>query len=418
MDHFNYRHGRLYAEEVPVLDIAQAVGTPCYIYSAQTLTHHWRVFQEAFKHRPHKICYSVKANSNLAVLNLFAQLGSGFDVVSQGELIRVIEAQGDPKEVVFSGVGKKPEEMAFALEQGIFCFNVESESELETLNQIAAHVNKKAPVAFRINPNIDPQSHPYIATGLKENKFGIPCDKALEIYLKAKRLPHINVIGLDYHIGSQLVALSPFIEALKRMKELMACLSEEGIQIKHLDIGGGLGVVYQNETPPLPKAYADAISEQCPDPNLMIILEPGRAIAANAGILVTQVITLKENAGKHFCIVDAGMNDFLRPALYQAWQNIIPVIEGNGLSGDSQCYDIVGPICESSDFLAKDRQLCVAPKDYLALRTAGAYGYVMSSNYNTRLKPAEVMVKGDLYQIVGKRQSYAQLLEGESIWVA
>lgn len=418
MDHFNFQKNELYAEQVAVREIAQAVGTPCYIYSVETLKRHWRAFSEAFQSRPHQICYAVKANSNLAVLNTLAELGSGFDVVSKGELMRVIAAKGDPKKVVYSGVGKKSDEIAYALEQGIFCFNIESKEELKNIQRIAHNLDKPASIALRINPDIDAKSHPYVVTGLKESKFGIPYQDALSLYQFAQAQSHLNIIGLDYHIGSQLVEISPFIAAIEKMNDLIRVLLEHNIPLKYLDIGGGLGVVYEKETPPLPDEYAEAIIKHCPFKELTFILEPGRAIAANAGILVTQVIYLKEGQEKNFCIVDAAMNDLLRPSLYQAWQNIIPIKEPGHMEKGIQpkIYDIVGPVCESGDFLGKNRLLSVRSGDYLAVRSAGAYGFVMSSNYNSRPRVCEVMVHHDQFQVVRKRESLEDLYHDEFLW--
>ncbi len=416
MDHFNFQNNELYAEQVAIREIAQTVGTPCYIYSVETLKRHWRAFSDAFKTRPHKICYAVKANSNLAVLNVLAELGSGFDVVSKGELMRVIAAKGDPRKVVYSGVGKTADEIAFALEKNIFCFNVESKAELQNIQKIAQHLDKVAPIALRINPDIDARSHPYIVTGLKESKFGIPYQHALSLYQYAQTQSHLKIIGLDYHIGSQLVELSPFVAAINKMNDLIKTLLEHNIPLEFLDIGGGLGVIYEKETPPLPDEYAKAIIEHCPFKELTLILEPGRAIAANAGILVSKVIYLKEGQEKNFCIVDAAMNDLLRPSLYQAWQNIIPIHENADANTQAKIYDIVGPVCESGDFLGKDRLLSVKPNDYLAVRSAGAYGFVMSSNYNSRARACEVMVHHDQFQVVRKRESLEELYHEESLW--
>lgn len=415
MDHFNYQNSTLFAENVAIKDIIAHTGTPCYIYSGATIKRHYEVFHQAFGAHPHKICYSVKANSNLAVLNLLAKLGSGFDVVSKGELVRVLAAGGDPEQVVFSGVGKQRDEIQFALDKGIYCFNVESIAELELINQVASQNNLSAPIALRINPDIDSKGHPYIATGLKEGKFGIPFDDALNVYKKASEMSHIKIIGLDYHIGSQLIELNPFIEAVHRMNELIERLQAMKIHITHLDIGGGLGVVYQKENPPLPDEYAQAILKNCSYKDLMIIIEPGRAIAANAGVLITQVVYLKETGHRNFCIIDAAMNDLLRPALYDAWQEVIPVDKSLN-ENSNKVYDIVGPICETGDFIGKNRSLNVSQGDYLAVRTAGAYGFVMSSNYNSRPRACEVMVKDNHYQIVRERESISDLFQHERIW--
>lgn len=416
MDHFNYQNDHLFAENVPVAKIAEVVGTPCYIYSIATLTRHWQAFKTAFQSKPHLICYSVKANSNLAVLNVLAQLGSGFDVVSKGELLRVLKAGGDPRKVVYSGVGKTQDEIHFALENNILSFNVESLAELLTIQTIAQHLGKKADIALRINPDIDAKSHPYVVTGLKMSKFGIPYQDALELYQLAQTLSHINIVGLDYHIGSQLIELSPFVAAIDKMNALIRTLLSENIPIKYLDIGGGLGVVYEKETPPLPDEYANAIIQNCPFKDLTFILEPGRAIAANAGILVTQIIYLKTGQEKNFCIVDAAMNDLLRPSLYQAWQNIINVNNESRPTTSPKIYEVVGPICESGDFLGKDRLLSVQAGDLLAIRSAGAYGFVMSSNYNSRPRSAEVMVDGDQFKVIRPRETLERLFESECLW--
>lgn len=416
MDHFNYQGNSLFAEDVSVSEIATVVGTPCYIYSDATIKRHWQAFKTAFDSRPHEICYSVKANSNLAVLNILAQLGSGFDVVSQGELMRVLAAGGSADKVVYSGVGKTTEEIHYALQQGILCFNVESKAELDNIQAIAQYLDKKAPIALRINPDIDAKSHPYVVTGLKESKFGIPYQDAIEMYRYAATLSHCEIVGLDYHIGSQLIELSPFVAAIDKMNELIKNLLNENIPLKYLDIGGGLGVVYEKETPPLPDEYAKAILANCPFDELTFILEPGRAIAANAGILVTKVIYTKHGQTKNFCIVDAAMNDLLRPSLYQAWQNIIPVQKTSKTTADANIYEIVGPICESGDFLGKDRELIVEADDLLAIRSAGAYGFVMSSNYNSRPRSAEVMVRGNRYQVIRQREQKEALFALETTW--
>ncbi|MDZ7661630.1 diaminopimelate decarboxylase [Thiohalophilus sp.] len=412
MDHFNYRNGELYAEQVPVAAIAAQHGTPCYVYSRATLERHWQAFDQALGDHPHLVCYAVKANANLAVLNLFARLGSGFDIVSQGELERVLAAGGDPAKVVFSGVGKRPDEMRRALEVGIHCFNVESESELRRLNQIAGELNLSAPVSLRVNPDVDARTHPYISTGLKENKFGIGIDQAPDVYARAADLAHITVVGIDCHIGSQLTETEPFLDALSRVLLLVDQLEQDGIPIEHLDLGGGLGIRYHEETPPEPGDYAAALRELLADRPQTILLEPGRAIAGNAGILVTQIEYLKQTPDKNFAIVDAAMNDLMRPALYNAWQEIIPV--NTEPHGDPRYYDVVGPVCETGDFLGKDRALSVAEGDLLAVRSCGAYGFSMSSNYNTRPRAAEIMVDGDQIHVVRERESLAELYAGEA----
>lgn len=412
MDHFNYQNGELYAEQVPVATIAGQHGTPCYIYSRATLERHWQAFDQALGDHPHLICYAVKANANLAVLNLFARLGSGFDIVSQGELERVLVAGGDPAKVVFSGVGKRADEMRRALEVGIHCFNVESESELRRLNQIAGELNLSAPVSLRVNPDVDARTHPYISTGLKENKFGIGIDQAQDVYARAADLAHVTIVGIDCHIGSQLTETEPFLDALRRVLLLVDQLEQDGIPIEHLDLGGGLGIRYHEESPPEPGDYAAALRELLADRPQTILLEPGRAIAGNAGILVTQIEYLKPTPDKNFAIVDAAMNDLMRPALYNAWQEIIPV--STAPHGDPCYYDVVGPVCETGDFLGKDRALSVAEGDLLAVRSSGAYGFSMSSNYNTRPRAAEIMVDGDQIHVVRERESLAGLYAGET----
>ncbi|MGI3003033.1 diaminopimelate decarboxylase [Shewanella algae] len=412
MDHFQYQAQALYAEDCAVADLAAQYGTPLYVYSRATLERHWHAFDRAVATHPHLICYAVKANSNLAVLNVLARLGSGFDIVSGGELTRVITAGGDPAKVVFSGVGKTAAEMKLALELGIYCFNVESRAELELLNEVAGSLGKQAPVSLRINPDVDAGTHPYISTGLKENKFGIAMDEAEEAFLQVQSLPHLVIKGADCHIGSQLTELRPFLDAMDRMLALIDRLAEKGIVIEHLDVGGGLGVTYGEETPPQPDKYAAALLERLGERPLKLIFEPGRAIAANAGIFVTQVLFQKENAGKHFAIVDGAMNDLIRPSLYSAWQQIIPV---QPREGESREYDIVGPVCETGDFLGKSRALVLQAKDLLAVRSSGAYGFVMSSNYNTRPRAAEVMVDGSEHYLVREREKLEQLWQGEHL---
>lgn len=413
MDHFNYQQGELFAEEVSVAHIAQQHGTPCYIYSRATLERHWHAFNEAIGEQAHLVCYAVKANSNLAILNCLARLGSGFDIVSRGELERVLRAGGDPQKVVFSGVGKKPDEIRFALETGIRCFNVESEAELARIQAIAAEMACVAPVSLRVNPDVDAGTHPYISTGLKENKFGIDFQRAEAVYLQAAHLPNVQVTGIDCHIGSQLLTLAPFKDALDRLLLLAERLQEQGVPVHHLDIGGGLGVRYQDEEPPQP---ADYMAELLQDERLRqyeIVVEPGRAIAANAGILVTQVEYLKHAEQKHFAIVDAAMNDLIRPSLYSAWQAIIAV-KPRGM-GEGCIYDVVGPVCETGDFLGKERELNIEPGDLLAVRSAGAYGFVMASNYNSRPRPAEIMVDGVQVYVVREREHLTDLWHGESL---
>lgn len=412
MSQFDYRNNSLHAEQVAVSAIARAVGTPCYVYSRAALESHWQAFDSAFGSHPHLICYAVKANSNLAVLNVLAKLGAGFDIVSQGELERVLRAGGDPAKVVFSGVGKLRAEMQRALEVGVYCFNVESEAELDILNEVAGEAGKIAQVSLRVNPDVDAQTHPYISTGLKQNKFGIDIDRSLAVYQHAASLPHLKVTGIDCHIGSQLTTVTPFLDALDKVLERIDQLAAHGIHIEHLDIGGGLGVRYRDETPPTPQDYVGKLLEKLGDRPLKILMEPGRAIAANAGILVTEVQLLKSTEVKHFAVVDAAMNDLIRPSLYSAWQNIIPVTPN--AQAEKQTYDIVGPVCETGDFLGKDRELAIAPGDLLAVCSAGAYGFVMSSNYNTRNRAAEIMVDGDHFHIVRRRETYDDQLGLES----
>jgi len=413
MDYFNYKNDQLYGEEVSLQAIADSVKTPCYVYSRATLERHWHAFNDVFEGHDHLICYAVKANSTLAVLNVLARLGSGFDIVSVGELERVLKAGGDPKKVVFSGVGKTTDEMRRALEVGIFCFNVESTAELELLNQVAGEMQQQAPISLRVNPDVDAKTHPYISTGLKKNKFGIDINEALAIFEHANQLPNLNVIGVDCHIGSQLSDVTPFVDSLKRVLLLVDELRGKGIELHHIDVGGGLGITYRDETPPSPRDYASAILEELKDRSLKIIMEPGRAIAGNAGILLTQVQYIKKGSDKNFAIVDAAMNDLLRPALYQAWQNIIPV--NAMVKREKATYDIVGPVCETGDFLGKDRELGIEAGDLLAVRSAGAYGFSMSSNYNSRPRAAEVMVDGDHYYVIRERETMDDLMKGETL---
>ncbi|ODZ35202.1 diaminopimelate decarboxylase [Vibrio parahaemolyticus] len=414
MDYFNYQDdGQLWAEDVPLQALAEQYGTPLYVYSRATLERHWKAFDSAVGQHPHLVCYAVKANSNLGVLNALARLDSGFDIVSGGELERVIAAGGDAKKVVFSGVGKTPAEMKRALELGIKCFNVESEPELERLNKVAGELGVIAPISLRINPDVDAKTHPYISTGLRDNKFGIAFDRAPEVYQFAQSLPNLNVQGIDCHIGSQLTSIDPFIDATDRLLALIDDLKAQGINIRHLDVGGGLGVVYRDELPPQPSDYAKALLGRLENhQDLELIFEPGRAIAANAGILLTRVEFLKHTEHKNFAIIDAAMNDLMRPALYQAWQDIVPVSPRNG---EPQTYDLVGPICETGDFLGKDRALALQEGDLLAVRSAGAYGFVMSSNYNTRTRAAEVMVDGNQSHLVRQREELTSLWQLEQI---
>jgi diaminopimelate decarboxylase len=413
MDYFNYRDGTLYAEEVNLTTLAETYGTPSYVYSRATLERHWYAFDRAFKNHHHLVCYAVKANSNLAVLKVLARLGSGFDIVSGGELERVLRAGGLPEKVLFSGVGKTVAEMRRALEVGIRCFNVESEAELQRLNQVAGDMGKRAPVSLRVNPDVDAKTHPYISTGLKENKFGIDIDIATQVYAQAAALPHLQVTGIDCHIGSQLTETTPFVDALQRLIVLVETLRDRGIHLQHIDIGGGLGVRYDDEVPPEPEAYVQALNQVLDNTPLEIIVEPGRAIAANAGILLTQVEYLKNTANKHFAIVDAAMNDLLRPALYNAWQEILPVQPRQDEA--VQDYDIVGPVCETGDFIGKNRALALREGDLLAVRTSGAYGFTMSSNYNSRPRAAELMVDGEHVAVVRRRETVDDLLALENM---
>ncbi|MET0013730.1 MAG: diaminopimelate decarboxylase [Sedimenticola sp.] len=413
MDHFQYRGDRLHAEEVPLEQIAETYGTPCYVYSRATLERHWRAFDNAFQDHPHLVCYAVKANSNLAVLNLLARLGSGFDIVSVGELERVLAAGGDPGKVVFSGVGKRADEMRRALEVGIRCFNVESAAELERLDRVAGEMGVRAPVALRVNPDVDAQTHPYISTGLKENKFGVDINQALEVYRRAAELSNLEISGVDCHIGSQLTQVAPFLDALDRLMALVEQLSAEGITIDHLDLGGGLGIRYTDEQPPEPAEYAGAIAERLGDVSYEIFIEPGRAIAGNAGVLLTRVEYLKHTEEKDFALIDAAMNDLLRPTLYQAHQEIIPLVRREG--GRAGVYDLVGPICETGDFLGKERELSLSEGELLAVRSSGAYGFTMSSNYNTRPRAPEVMVDGDQVFLVREREQVEELYRGEHL---
>jgi diaminopimelate decarboxylase len=412
MDHFNYRDGELFAEDVPVSRIAERFGTPAYIYSRATLERHYRAYDQALGEHPHLVCYAVKANSNLAVLNVLARLGAGFDIVSAGELERVLRAGGDAGKVVFSGVGKQEWEMKRALEVGVRCFNVESDTELDRLNKVAGELGVKAPISLRVNPDVDAGTHPYISTGLKENKFGIDIAEAPEVYARAAAMPNLDIHGVDCHIGSQLTSVSPFLDALDRVLALIDTLAEQGISIRHLDMGGGLGVTYENEQPPQPAQYAEALIERLGGRKLELILEPGRSIAANAGILVTQVEFLKCTEHRNFAIIDAAMNDLIRPALYSAWQAIIPVKPHQ--HGEEKSWDLVGPICETGDFLGKDRKLRLQAGDLLAVRSAGAYGFVMASNYNTRNRPPELMVDGDQVHVVRRRETLEDQLGPES----
>ena len=414
MDFFQYKNEQLYVEDLPVKQLAEEFGTPLYIYSRATLERHWHAFDSALGKHPHLICYAVKANSNIGILNVMAKLGSGFDIVSQGELERVLAAGGEASKVVFSGVAKSRAEIMRALEIGIRCFNVESVAELHHINQIAGEMGKVAPISLRVNPDVDAHTHPYISTGLKENKFGVSVDEAREVYKLAATLPHVKITGMDCHIGSQLTELQPFLDATDRLIRLMEQLKEDGIKLKHLDLGGGLGVTYTDETPPHPSDYATALLNKLKDyEDLEIILEPGRAIAANAGILVAKVQYLKSNESRNFAITDTGMNDMIRPALYEAYMNIIEI--DRTLGREKAIYDVVGPVCETSDFLGKQRELAIAEGDYIAQRSAGAYGASMSSNYNSRPRTAEVLVDGNKAHLIRRRENLSELWALESI---
>ena len=414
MDFFQYKNKQLYVEDLPVKQLAEEFGTPLYIYSRATLERHWHAFDSALGDHPHLICYAVKANSNIGILNVMAKLGSGFDIVSQGELERVLEAGGEASKVVFSGVAKSRAEIMRALEVGIRCFNVESVAELHHINQIAGEMGKIAPISLRVNPDVNAHTHPYISTGLKENKFGVSVDEAREVYKLAATLPHVKITGMDCHIGSQLTELQPFLDATDRLIRLIEQLKEDGITLKHLDLGGGLGVTYTDETPPHPSDYAAALLNKLKNyKDLEIILEPGRAIAANAGILVAKVQYLKSNESRNFAITDTGMNDMIRPALYEAYMNIIEI--DRTLEREKAIYDVVGPVCETSDFLGKQRELAIAEGDYIAQRSAGAYGASMSSNYNSRPRTAEVLVDGNKAHLIRRRESLSELWALESI---
>jgi len=412
MDFFDYRNGRLVAEGVDLLQLAARHGTPLYVYSRATLERHWHAFDKALGAHPHLVCYAVKANSNLAILALLAKLGSGFDIVSGGELARVLKAGGDPARIVFSGVGKTAAEMELALEAGIRCFNVESTSELSRLNGVAATHGVIAPVSLRVNPDVDARTHPYISTGLKENKFGISVDQANAAYQHAADAAHLRVEGIDCHIGSQLTEIAPFVDALDRVLELVDRIEGQGIDIHHLDLGGGLGVQYGDEQPPSPADYVRPLLAKLSGCGKEILIEPGRAIAANAGVLLTEVQYLKESEDKNFAVVDAAMNDLVRPSLYSAWQDIVPVTQAERTV---KTYDVVGPVCETGDFLGKERTLAIAEGDLLAVRSSGAYGFTMASNYNSRPRAAEILVDGENSHIVRERETIASLFDGEHI---
>ncbi|MCW8126636.1 diaminopimelate decarboxylase [Microbulbifer halophilus] len=411
MSDFHYRDGGLWAEDVPLTQIAEQFGTPTYVYSREYFETQYRAYADALGDHPGLICYAVKANSNLGILSLLAQLGAGFDIVSGGELERVLMAGGDPARVVFSGVGKTAQEMRRALEVGVHCFNVESTAELDRLESVAAETGARAPVSLRVNPDVDARTHPYISTGLKENKFGIAIDSAVYAYRRAAASGHLEVVGVDCHIGSQLTELAPFLDALDRLLLLIDQLAEEGIRLKHIDLGGGLGVRYRGEEPPPVSDYLGAVRERLGDRKLELVLEPGRSIAANGGLLLTRVEYLKRTEEHNFAIVDAAMNDNLRPALYQAWQDIVAVEPDNG---EVESWDIVGPVCETGDFLGKRRELALQPGTLLAMLSTGAYGFSMSSNYNSRPRAAEVLVDGERTYLVRARESLADQVRGES----
>ena len=413
MNAFSYHSGELYAEQIPLAAIASRYGTPCFIYSRAALEHHWRAFDQAFGDCPHRVCYAVKANSNLAVLDVMRDLGSGFDIVSGGELSRVLATGANPGSVLFSGVGKSTDDIRAALAAAIGCFNVESASELKRLDRIAAAMNRSAPVSLRINPEVDAKTHPYIATGMQQNKFGIPIQEAIKLYAFAAASPNLAVVGVDFHIGSQLTDIAPIMDALERVLALVDTLQTQGITLSHINIGGGLGVRYREERPPPPKALIQAARERLGQRELELLIEPGRSISAHAGILLTRIEYLKHNGEKHFAVVDAAMNDLLRPALYGAWQNILSVNERTDVS--ARQYEVVGPVCESSDFLGTERSLAVAEGDLLAVCDVGAYGFVMSSNYNSRPRAAEVMVDKAAAHLVRQRETIADLYALESV---
>jgi diaminopimelate decarboxylase len=413
MHHFQYKNDDLYCEEVSIKEIAARVGTPFYLYSHATLSHHMQVFTSAFSSVPHVVCFSIKANSNLAVLKTFVTQGSGFDIVSGGELFRALKVGCNPKKIVYSGVGKKENEIEEALEAGILMFNVESSQELETIDRIAGRLGKKAGIAIRVNPDVDPQTHPYISTGMKKAKFGINIAKALEDYRRAAAMPNLEVIGVDCHIGSQLTKISPFVDAIKKVRELVKTLRKEGFAIRYLDLGGGLGITYKDEIPPSPADYAEAIIEATRGLDVTLIFEPGRVIVGNAGILVSKVLYVKKGEAKNFVIIDGAMNDLARPALYGSYQGIRPV--DRSVTG-TIVADVVGPICESGDFLAQDREMpAFRQGDLIAITSAGAYGFTMSSNYNSRGRVPEVMVKGDNVMVVRQRETYVDLIRGETL---
>jgi len=411
-DYFHYQSGALHAERVSLADIATQFGTPCYVYSRASLTDGWNQFSNALRNREHLICYAVKANSNLAILNVFARLGAGFDIVSGGELQRVLAAGGDARKVVFSGVGKTAAEMRMALEADVLCFNVESSAELERLNEVAGSMGKIASISLRVNPDVDARTHPYISTGLKQNKFGVAYGEAVALYRRARDLAHLRITGMDCHIGSQLTEVSPFIAAVEKILKMADVLADEGIHLEHLDLGGGLGICYRDETPPAIADYVGALLSALGDRRERLILEPGRALVGNSGVLLTRVEYLKHGEEKNFAIVDAAMNDLMRPALYDAYHEILPVIRENHVR---KSYEVAGPICETGDFIGHARELAIGPQSLLAVLSAGAYGMSMSSNYNTRPRAAEVMVDGGTVHLVRERETTSQLYAGERL---
>ncbi|WP_261843404.1 diaminopimelate decarboxylase [Aliamphritea ceti] len=413
MDNFEYRNGALFAEDVAISTIAEEFGTPAYIYSRDALERAYLAYAQALEGHDALVCYAVKANSNIAVLNVLARLGAGFDIVSEGELERVLQAGGQAEKIVFSGVAKRESEMRRALEVGIHCFNIESEAELDRLNSVAESMGKVAPISLRVNPDVDAGTHPYISTGLKDNKFGVAIEDAARIYAYANSLSHLNIQGLDCHIGSQLTETAPFIDALDRLLVLIDTLAEQGITIHHLDLGGGLGVCYTDEVPPTPQAYIAEVLAKLGDRPLKLVFEPGRSIAANAGLLITKIEFLKCAEYKNFAIIDAAMNDMIRPSLYSAYMDIIPAQVRD--TGESRVYDLVGPVCETGDFLGKERELNIQPGDLLAVCSAGAYGFTMSSNYNSRNRAAEVMVDDNQVHLIRQRETLADQLRGEQL---
>ncbi len=411
MEHFSYKDNNLLVEDASIASVAEKYGTPCFIYSKAALEQNYHAYEKAFEDQSHLICYAVKANSNLAVLNILSKLGAGFDIVSGGELDRVIAAGGDPKKVTFSGLGKTTQEIYKALDAGIHCFNIESEAELLRINEIAVNNSQVAPISIRVNPDVNAETHPYISTGLKENKFGISMEKAIQLYLHATEMKGICIKGLDFHIGSQLTSIRPILDALDRILTLNEQLISRDVIIEHINIGGGLGVTYEDEIPPTPNELILAVKEKLHGLDLKIVVEPGRSIAANAGILVTKVEYLKNHEEKNFAIIDGAMNDLIRPALYGAWQKIVPVKKAAG--SESTAYDIVGPICESADALGKNRSLNINAGDLLAIKSAGAYGFVMSSNYNTRPRAPEIMISGSEAYLIRERETVSDLFQNE-----